>query len=242
MKSFVDWLEWQDEEDFESEYNPPLVSAEIKSWLENSVVQNPVFHGTDKKFDQFKFTASKRYVLFSTFDVTSHGFFFTEDYKVAKKHGNNIVTAYVKMTNPLLDPRRDKHLGVDRLNVKKEAQIAFILRHMIKRHPEYGQYGEVGTSTFPVYARGKGNLKNVQGNLPSYHFSYDWIYNLIGSGGLHFDTLDNPQVVSSMKKLGYDGTFVDESTSSNGAGIAHPLGRSIFVQDASQIKIVEWTK
>ena len=37
-----------------------------------------------------------------------------------------------------------------------------------------------------------------------------------------------------MKKLGYDGTFVEESQSR--------IGRSIFIPDSNQIAIVKWFK
>ena len=225
--------EWMDEE--EEGYQPPSITPEIKAWLGNSVIQQPVYHGSRAKFNQFQIQKSKRFVLFSAFDVEAHGFFFSEDYETAKTYGPNVVTAYVKMLNPVVDPRIDKHLGVDRLPNRREAQIAFILRHMIQRHPEWGQYGDLGTTTFPVYARGRGTLrKSIKNRIPDFYTTYEWIYNVIGREGLLWDALDNPQVVASMKRLGYDGTFVQENNDLT--------GRSIFVPNADQIQIVEWTK
>ena len=230
MKTFLEWMN-ENYEDEDEGYSPPLITPEIKEWLGNSVMQQPLYHGTDKKFDSFQFQSSQRFVLFSAFDVKAHGFFFSEDYEIAKKFGRNIVTVYLKMMNPMLDPRRDKRLCYQSLNnVRKESKIAFVLRHMIKRHPENGgQYGEIGVTTFPVPSRSK---KTEKFGFPVPQ--YDWIYHLIGSGGLAWDALDNPQVSASMKRMGFDGTFVSESEEHG--------GRSVFVPDSSQIKIVEWTR
>ncbi len=225
----MNFKEWMDDEEVPEINRIPEMTPEIKEWLGNSTIQQPVYHGSKVKFDNFKYMPSKRYVLFSQFDVMAHGFFFSEKYEDAKEYGNNVVTAYVRMLNPLLDPRRDQHLGVDRLDHKKEAHMAFILRHMIKRDSEHGQYGDIGVTTFPVYARGKGQLKGK--NIPTFHTQYEWIYNVVCRNGLMWDALDMPEIVASMKKLGYDGSFVAEDK-----------GRSIFVPEANQIKIVGWSK
>jgi hypothetical protein len=238
----MNFRDWMDDEEEDAEYHPPEMTPEIKAWLGNSVIQQPVYHGTNQKFSQFEYQKSQRFVLFSAFDVQAHGFFFTEDYATAKTHGRNIVTAYVKMHNPLLDPRRDKHLAVDRLPNQKEAQIAYIVRHMITRDKTYGTAMDVGIGRHYVPNRKDAASKfdDLTDKQKPYFGhkgrtnDYTWVYNVIGGGGLHWDALDNPQVVASMKKLGYDGTFVVEND--------HPTGRSIFVPDANQIKIVEWTR
>lgn len=107
-----------------------LDPREITSFLGKSVVRRPVYHGTDADFTEFQKTKSQRFVLFSSFDVEAQGFFFAESIQDAKEYGRRIITAYVRMVNPLLDPRTMPHLGIDRLPYKKEAEIAFILRHM----------------------------------------------------------------------------------------------------------------
>lgn len=195
-----------------------LDATEIQRFLRKSVVRTPVYHGTDTKFDQFEKRPSQRFVLFSAFDVQAQGFFFAEKKKDALEYGRNIITAYVRLENPLLDPRRTEWLGSDKLPAKKEAELAYILRGMIGKENDY-RYMDIG----------------VRRNYISDSFAkdkdYSWIYEAIDSGGLEWDVLDNPKVAAAMKRLGYDGTFVHEKN--------QPLkDRSVFVLDASQIKIV----
>lgn len=220
-----------------------LDAQEIKSFLGRSVLRRPVYHGTDKNFSQFKKMPSQRFVLFSAFDVEAQGFFFTENLADAKTFGRKVITAYIRMTNPLLDPRTMKHLGIDRLPYKKEAEMAFVLRHMLTKE----------TPKTPIrYYRDKltGNLTDVPEEdqlkpqkymdlmVQRYHVNpkfakekdYSWIYNAISTGGLVWDAIDNKSVVSAMKQLGYDGTFVHENDLQ--------LERSVFVMDENQVKIV----
>lgn len=61
---------------------------------------------------------------------------------------------------------------------------------------------------------------------------YSWIYHVVSPGGLVWDCLDNPAVAQAMKRLGYDGTFVQENEQKI-------KDRSVFIMDADQIKIVD---
>lgn len=201
---------------------------QFKKWIENtenigpfpgSTVQQIVYHGTDKpKFDQFSYQKSKRFILFSEFDVEAKGFFFSESPHDALGFGKNVVACYLNLKNPLIDPRHDKNLGRDRLPYQKEIHLQKILSPMIEKD-QYGYYIELGV--------GKFYLKNKYRE-----FGHQWIYDAIGSNGLSWDALDNPGVIQKMSQLGYDGTFVEESETYT--------GRSIFVIKPEQIKMINW--
>ena len=201
---FIDWL---------------IKENEIESWLGDSVIRQPVYHGTSKQpFDKFDYQKSNRYILFSAFEVETNGFFFAENPHDAFFYGDNVVTCYVKMRNPFVDPRRDKHLGVDRLPYQKELELMKILAPLIER--EDGEpFMDIGVSRY--------YLRNH-----SFEFAHQWVYYALENNGLSWDVLDNKQCVANMVTLGYDGTFVEESEQS--------VGRSIFVPSADQIKIVGW--
>lgn len=222
-----------------------LDPREIVQFLGKSVVRRPVYHGTDKQFDKFEKMSSQRFVLFSAFDVQAQGFFFSESLKDAKAYGRRVITAYVRLLNPLLDPRTTPHLGIDRLPHKKEAEIAFILRHMHQkekvttptryyRHPFTGELRDVPEKD--QYRPLKYMDLMVSRHPIDHDFAkrkdYSWIYYAISTGGLLWDCLDNPAVAQAMKRMGYDGTFVHENEQEIN-------DRSIFVMEPEQIKIVD---
>ncbi len=192
----------------------------FKQWLEaaepfsESKVKGLVYHGTDRgPFDKFTAQKSHRYVLFSSFEVESGGFFFSESPHDASEYGRYVASCYINLKNPLLDPRTDKHLGVDSLPENKEKDLEKILQPMVEKD-NYGEFIDIGIGRHYI----KGN---------------DWIYYAVGSGGLAWDVLDNKQSVNIMISLGYDGTFVEEDKG---------LRRSIFVPSADQVQIVNWVK
>lgn len=217
---FRNWLENQEE-------------AELLNWMHGSVlVENGkpmiLYHGTNKNpFQQFQVQSSQRHVLFTSFDVTANGFFFSESPQEALEYGRNIVACYVRMTNPLVDPRRDKHLGVDRLPYQREMHILKILGPMIQKS-NLGNDGDGRPKTaFHIDLGVRRNYITPKRD----DFPHQFIYNAIGPEGVDWDLLDNPQVVQRMKQLGYDGTFVQEQSQS---------GRSVFVCDANQIRVIDW--
>jgi hypothetical protein len=191
----------------------------IQTWLGRSVIRSIVYHGTNKKFNKFSYQKSKRYVLWSEFDVEAKGFFFAENPHDALTFGSNVAACYVKMTNPLLDPRRDKHLGVDKLDNAKEMHLLKILGPMIQRE-DGNPYIDIG-------------VRRVYIKSHRYQHPQEWIYEVVSGDGLNWDCLDNPGVISRMQSLGYDGTFVAEPESW--------IGRSIFVISPDQVKIDLWT-
>ena len=132
-----------------------------------------------------------------------------------------MVACYINLRNPLVDPRRDKHLGIDGFDRQKEMHILKILGPLVERDPKYGPFIDIGVRRVWLHNR---NLS----------FAHAWIYEVIGNNGVDWDILDNPQVVERMKKLGYDGTFVQEPESH--------LGRSIFVVSPDQIFVSQWLK
>jgi len=191
----------------------------LQNWLTGSVIQYPVYHGSNQRFDRFQYKKSKRYVLFSEFDVETKGFFFTENPHDALAFGKQVATCYIHMKNPLLDPRRDKHLGTVRLDRTKEMHLLKILGPMVQR--ENGEpYIDVGIRRIWLRSR-------------TYNFAHEWIYEVVSGDGIDWDCLDNPGVIQRMVQLGYDGTFVAEPESH--------IGRSIFIPSADQIKIDTWT-
>lgn len=203
----------------------------FKSWLETtdraepfsgSTIKSVVFHGTDKNpFASFSYQTGIRRVLFSEFPVQSKGFFFSESPHDALEYGRNVVACYIDLKKPLLDPRADKHLGVDRLLPKKEEDLAKILLPMIAED-EKGKFIDLGV--------GRHYLRTGLGS----DFELQWIYYAVSSMGLNWDVLDNPASVAELQKLGYDGTFVAEPDTW--------LGRSIFVLDPAQIRMIGWHK
>lgn len=186
-----------------------------------STVQHLVYHGTNKKpFSQFSYQKSKRFVLFAEFDVETHGFFFSESPHDAAQFGNNIIACYINLKNPLLDPRRDKHLGINPLPYDKEIDMMKILAPMIEKD-EKGHYIDYMINKRYLQTSRRENTRQ-------------WIYDAIDREGIVWDALDNPKVIQKMKQLGYDGTFVAEPDTN--------LGRSIFIPDPNQVRMVEWLK
>jgi len=163
------------------------------------------YHGTDERFENFERRPGKRYVLFSEFDVNSPGHFFSETPENASNYGRNVMERQLDVNKLLLDPNVYPHMGVDRLPPELEEDLRYILEPMIQDDETQGKWIEVGTHTSPVR-------------------DDDWIYNVVQPGGLHWDALDNEEVVNRMKELGYDATYVNEDE-----------GRSIFVVDSKQI-------
>jgi hypothetical protein len=197
-------------------------------WLENSEIVKPfetstvpyiVYHGTNKDpFQKFQYQKSSRFVLFSQFDVQTKGFFFSESPHDALDFGKNVLACYINLKKPLLDPRRDKYLGVDRLPYEKEIDLMKILSPMIQKG-EKGHYID--------YMIKRSNIQNRE-------HPRQWIYDAISDGGIVWDALDNIGVVDKMQKLGYDGTFVSEPDTK--------LGRSIFIPNPDQVRMIQWYK
>lgn len=203
-------------------------SPEFQAWFHGSTLVNPdgtpmvLFHGTKARpFQKFEYRKGKRYILFSEFEADARGFFFTEHPAHAKSYGPNVVACYVRLARPFVDPRVDKHLGVDRLPYQRELHLGKLVAPMIQRHPQHGHFIDIGVAQYWL-------------NPQRDEFPMQWAYHGLDGNGLVWDVLDCPGSVERLKRLGYDGTWVSEPNDDS--------GRSVFVPDADQIRMVEWNK
>ena len=200
----------------------PLVFNESKNPFPNTTIPYLVYHGTNQSpFKEFKYQSSKRFVLFAEFDVEAKGFFFSESPYDALEFGDNVIACYINLVQPLIDPRRDKHLGIEGFEPRKEIDIMKILAPMIEKDEEGYHYIDYMITRNYLQHRKRATAR-------------EWLYDAIDTGGLLWDALDNPGVVQKMTKLSYDGTFVHEPDLQ--------LGRSIFVISPKQVQMVEWVK
>lgn len=188
---------------------------DINSWLGNSVIKTPVYHGTHHTFQTFAKTVGERGTTLGGFrPVQANGFFFAINPDDAKTYGPNLITAYIRLTKPLLglgETARQVERSRERL-----AHLGFILRHVIEKDDSGRKY----TNTLMKHNWVRDYAAK----------SYHWVLNILEQhGGLPWSVLDNSQVVQSMKRLGYDGSFVVEPDDSE---------QSVFVIDADQIRIV----
>jgi hypothetical protein len=60
-----------------------------------------VYHGTDFEFDKFKQGSASVTTVFGSETVDRQGFFFTDDIKIARSFGKNVVTADIRMNKPM---------------------------------------------------------------------------------------------------------------------------------------------
>jgi len=209
---------WVDEEEkekweeqrFQSEFSSPT-EEETLALSETKVVDESgkpltVYHGTDAKFDQFQYTDSYRYVLFSRFPVKTKGFFFSPSFKDAKEYGKNVIPAKLNMKNPLLDGSA----GVDRVSPELEKELAYILEPMVEVDDQGRENIDIGIQKH-----------YIDRNDPM------WVYYAIEGGKLVWDAADNDAVVERMRERGYDGTLVQESNDYSGT--------SYFVLNPEQV-------
>ena len=195
-------------------------------WLAGSTLLNPdgtpmmLFHGTSARpFKQFEFRKGKRFVLFSEFEADARGFFFTEHPAYAREYGPNVVACHVRMTRPFVDPRVDKHLGVDRLPRDKEVQLAKLVAPMIERDPGGNPFIDIGVRRHYLTPQ------------RDYH-TLQWAYYGLDRGGLVWDVLDSPGSVERLARMGYDGSWVSEPHDAT--------GRSVFVLKPDQVRMIGW--
>ena len=181
----------------------PIMKRAMAGWV------GPVYHGTDKKFDQFEQRPGTRYILFKEFQVEAGGFFFTDEVEEAKKFGKNIMTCYLKMRKPLVKQEDQYSLS------KKQAQdLTYICEPMMNE----GYQDLQGNS-----------VKMIE--LGAFAIDVDpdgaWLNEVVKPNGLDWNILDNQEVVNRMKERGYDSTMVDEGDGQY----------SYFVVSPNQIKI-----
>jgi hypothetical protein len=161
-----------------------------------SVVKRPVYHGSNEKFDRFVRRPSKRFVLFTEFDVESPAFFFAPTPEEAAAYGRHVAVWQIDVRRPFVNTETERHLGVDPLDDKRFRELRSVLRPLIKRD-QYGQYIDLGVQR---------------------HYLKDnsWPYHALGRGGLNWDVLDCAACVRRLVELGYDGTTVAEPRNDSG--------------------------
>jgi len=216
--------QWE-EQQFQSQFNN-LTKEETLPLSETKVVDKlgeplTVYHGTDVNFDQFQYTDSYRYVLFSRFPVKSQGFFFSPSFKDAKEYGENVIPVKLNMVNPLLDGST----GVDRVSPELEKELAYILAPMVEINDQGGESIDVGIQKY-----------HIDRNDPM------WVYNAIIDGKLAWDAVDNDEVVKRIKERGYDGTLVYENNDSSQTSYFVLNTEQIILLNKSASTIMNWYK
>ncbi len=199
----------------------------------NSLIKEPVYHGTSGKFDKFKTgVETSRAVLFAEFKVKSQGIFFSSSFEDAKSYGKNVVKCWVNLTNPLFNPNSDKagqpgRETYHRFSKEKEQDF-------VKIFSPLAHETDIDGEKVPVIDKmlGQIEVRDVRFSSRSEETYPEWIYELLGDGGIIWDVMDDEGVVQRMKALGYDGTFVNEPNDHSGS--------SVFVVSPEQIKIIEW--
>ena len=192
----------------------------------NKVVANTltVYHGSDNpnitKFE--KNIDSSRFMLFKEFKIKSQGVFFSFDPEIAEKYGDYIYE--VTIDNPKLFIREDdKNVGADRLDPKREKELAQMLLAIDDKEINLYEADISIPDDFDIN-------KKVPGPDPS--DNWGWIYYSLDDG-IVWDVLDEPSFVKKLTKLGYDGTIAGESIEFG--------KRSLFISNLDKIKKVTLT-
>lgn len=158
-----------------------------------SVVTQPMYHGSNTSFREFKRMPSKRYVLFSEFDVNSPAFFFSPLVKDAKEFGPVVTQWNIRVTNPLFNFETDPHLDSD-FDPEVAKHLEYILEPMLETDEQGRLFIDLGVSRYYI------DRKDDR-----------WSYFAVDSGGINWDVTDNEEAVRRMQELGYDGTTVSET-------------------------------
>ena len=197
-----------------------LIAALYRITADDNII---VYHGSDNpNIKEFKKgIKSNRFLLFKKFEVESQGIFFTFDPEIAKEFGNHVYE--VTISNPNLFLGIDeKYLGVQRLDPKREKELAQMLLSIAND-------GEINLYEKDIFVPDDFDI-NLKENGSQPGDNWGWIYEAVGDG-LVWDVLDEPSFVNTMEKLGYHGTITEESSDLG--------GKSLFISDLSYIKNIE---
>ncbi len=175
--------------------------VELREDVGETVVPNPVYHGSDVKFQEFKRMPSKRYVLFSEFDVESPAFFFAVNVTDATEFGRNVSEWNISVRNPLINYPEQQYAAVD-FDEDFARDMAYILEPMVEED-EGEKYIDLGVGRHYIEALKEQALKWDEPEE-------SWVYAAVENEGLNWDVLDNAECVKRMAELGYDGTTVAE--------------------------------
>jgi len=198
-----------------------------------SLVKDPVYHGTNKKFDEFKLMTGKRSVLFSEWETQAHGIFFTRSIEDAATYGKYVVECFINVKNPLV--LKDRNLSQEAFE-----DIAEIAVPLVYEKGDFLSFELSSTSSRDLARRfGDGKYTSRYTKLPDTDpdFKKDMLYNYFRGQpweiqhGVEWSWLDNKEFVDNLRKLGYDSTETSEPNDSDS---------SIFVLNTNQIKISKW--
>lgn len=176
------------------EMQNPLTESIISGFniiMENENTGNKIigYHGTDKQFDKFKLGTAKSMVMLSEIDVERHAVFFAFDKEYAANFGK-YVNAY------------ELDLGKN-LETATDSELAYIFRSMIScdEHGRWWWTDGYMSGELPGLTKGDETtpLKNTY-----------WLKQFISDGAMFWQTLDEPEVVSKIKELGYTSAYVWE--------------------------------
>lgn len=197
-----------------------LVVALRKVIADTSIV---VYHGSDNSdiVEFKKGMKTSRFLLFKEWKVESQGIFFTFDPEIAEEFGRYVYE--VEIAKPNLFIRLDeKNVGVERLDSKREKQLAEMLQSIAKDN-------EINLYEKDIFVPDNFDPSiQEEGSQPG--DNWGWIYDALGDGIL-WDVLDEPAFVKKMEAFGYDGTVSDESSEHG--------GKSLFLSNLSLIKNIQ---
>ena len=154
----------------------------------NSNFPNILYHGSNESFEEFEKKKGKRnYGIFGEEEVEANGFFFTTNKEYAKEYGKNVITAYVRVNNPLIGTKEAQYGELTGQRLKDANYIFapsvewddYVDTNGIKK-----ESAQVGTDVV-VYEQDYTGHK-----LPD-----NWLSRFIGEdGGIDWRLIDNPEV------------------------------------------------
>lgn len=191
--------------------------ASFDDWFQGSRVVDDigaphlVYHGTDSEdFDVFEMQrATMRYTTLSTDETQSQGASFSPYREDAEQYGRNVKAFYLALHRPFPDP------GYQHTASDAHADVLEVLAPLIYQDGE----GEDALRYIDV-DNGISRIEVDEAGA--------WVDRFFIEGMIEWAPLDNPEVVSKLKSLGYDGAKVLEEEDS--------AGYSWFVVDPAQIR------
>jgi hypothetical protein len=107
-----------------------------------------VWHGSDTKFSAFERRSSKRFVLFSEFDVESPAFFFAVTPEEAREYGRHVSEWKISVTRPFVNAETERHLSVDPLDDRRLRELAKVLRPLVQVDRRHGPFVDLGVQRY----------------------------------------------------------------------------------------------
>lgn len=144
------------------------------------------YHGTNAKFDKFRFGNTKSYMLFSEIDVERNAIFFADNAEYASKFGKHVTKHTINVTK---DPRMDDEIA------------AKILRPLVEK-TDTGWWWSDGYRSGKAYG--------IPDDEDPADYPNGWLNNLYDGISFVWEVFDNPAVVENFKTHGYNMAYVEE--------------------------------